>query len=573
MTSTVARRRAGRPVGSKSGPSSTLTFADDFLARAKAIMATATTVTWPSSRWRSDPVGFAHDVLGIRVYVKQREVLEAVRDHPLTTVVSNNKSGKSTAASALALWFFSSFPRARVILTATAQHQLSNVLWREITRLIQESGRCVPCRESYLDLCEAVGDHEAEQAHPRPCPHSAVIQGQLGATPVAGLKTDDLREIVGVVSRTPESAAGLSGEHLLIICDEASGIPDNFFEAITGNLASAGAKLLCIGNGTRQAGYFHRSHHDPNSPFHRIQISAYDSPNVTKEFSAPGLASPQWIARCEQEHGETSAWYRIHVLGLFATETEARLYSDERLDLAETLWHEAPEDTTQRLVLSLDPAGESSGGDESVLMARRGKKVLGIYPARGVTDEGHLAWVLETIELYRTTHPKAPLPAVVLDQEGSVGANILGVFRAHVRQHRDFELVPIRASDRPKTASDARNFDRVRDLMGQNLLKALSEGLVLPVDLLLREELELFHLVEQVSGRSKLMPPKTEIRKLLGRSSDRADALMLSVSSHWNEDIKRKAPPPRGPALGPALPGGGGPRGWDPWSGNAYSRR
>ena len=62
---------------------------------------------------------------------------------------------------------------------------------------------------------------------------------------------------------------GLSGAELLLIVDEASGVPDEITDAIEGNLA-AGGKLVLFSNPTRLSGLFYDSHtrqrdhwHDP----------------------------------------------------------------------------------------------------------------------------------------------------------------------------------------------------------------------------------------------------------------------------------------------------------------------
>ncbi len=68
------------------------------LARvAAAIAATASTLSWPSLRYQSDPVAFFRDVLGVEPWEKQRDIILAVRDHKRVAIASGHKVSKALA--------------------------------------------------------------------------------------------------------------------------------------------------------------------------------------------------------------------------------------------------------------------------------------------------------------------------------------------------------------------------------------------------------------------------------------------------------------------------------------------
>src|SRR5688572_28783242 len=46
-------------------------------------------------RYAGDPVGFAREIIGVRLWEKQIEILEAVRDYPRVTVRSSHCVGKT----------------------------------------------------------------------------------------------------------------------------------------------------------------------------------------------------------------------------------------------------------------------------------------------------------------------------------------------------------------------------------------------------------------------------------------------------------------------------------------------
>ena len=65
----------------------------------------------------------------------------------------------------------------------------------------------------------------------------------------------------------PESLQGFHGDHLLFVIDEASGVPEEVFEAAEGALSGPANRLLMLGNPTRNSGTFHASHHKDRGSF------------------------------------------------------------------------------------------------------------------------------------------------------------------------------------------------------------------------------------------------------------------------------------------------------------------
>ena len=57
-----------------------------------------------------------------------------------------------------------------------------------------------------------------------------------------------------------ELLAGYCSEHLLVIANEASGIPDMVFAPLDGILSGFDSKVLLLGRMNRDSGYFFNSH-------------------------------------------------------------------------------------------------------------------------------------------------------------------------------------------------------------------------------------------------------------------------------------------------------------------------
>ena len=167
-----------------------------FLAAATALGSADTKAEerWPSPRYQSDPVAFFREVLGVEPWEKQVEICEAVRDHKRVAVASGHKVSKSHTDAGIALWFYCSFPDARVVMSSVTSRQVDQILWRELRMMRARSKR--------------------------------EIDGDMHELARSGFKAPDFREIVGFTAREAEAVAGISGSNLLYILDEASGIPE-----------------------------------------------------------------------------------------------------------------------------------------------------------------------------------------------------------------------------------------------------------------------------------------------------------------------------------------------------------
>ena len=519
LQSYLERKRVGRPA---SAPKERLYFSDTLAAAIHEAQLYATRVRFPSPLYRKRPVSFFDEVLGVAPWAKQREIIEAVRDYDRVAVCSGHKCGKSSVAAGVALWYFCSFADARVVMTSTTSRQVDQILWRELRMMRSRSGRCLACKAA---------DPEGLRI-PRPCPHSTLIEGEQGELARTGLKSSDFREIVGFTAREAEAVAGISGRHLLYIVDEASGVADEIFEAIEGNRAG-GAKILLLSNPTKNSGEFFKAFTTKANLYKTIRMSSEETPNaVSGEDTIPGLATRAWIEEKKTEWGEDSPLYKVRIKGEFALAEEGRIFSVHVIEQAEQRWAATPD--TGLLYLGVDPAGESGKGDESMFAPRRGLKLLGLYGRRGLTAEAHVAHILRMLEDLRLPREK---PVVVIDREGTVGIPLFRLLTDYLAQNPGaFELVGVRSSDRAVRMPQL--YDRIRDELAANLEAWFRDGGAIVEDVRLAAELHMLEWKEQQSGRLKLTP-KDLIRKELGRSPDRYDALSLAC---WEPLSLRDAP-------------------------------
>lgn len=501
-------------------PSRRVTFPGDLREAVLVVVRQATTLTWPSPRYATDPVAFCRDILGYEPWERQAEVLRAVVEHPLVSVKSGHRVGKSWLAGSLALWFYSTFGDARVVCTGPTSTNVQGVVWRAIRQLHARSGRCWACTQ-------------ADPGGPVPCPHGTAIDGRPAERAGTGLVAEDLREVKGYTVRDVEAITGTAGAALLFIMDEASGVADAIYEGLEGNRAGwtpeAGVmvRMLLIGNPTRTVGEFYDSHEHPRKKevYHRITISSRDTPNVVERRNVvPGLATHYWVEQMVAKYGADSAFVKVRVDGEFPVGEDGKAFSIALITEAEQRWPET--EAVGVLQIGVDPAGESGTGDHTAMCARRGYKVIALRRHRGLSSEAHGVHLLGLIEELRE-HPKERA-IVVVDCEGKVGWDTYTYLQGLAsRPGATFELHRVRASD--KALREPQTFDRVRDELANTLWQWLREGGALIEDEQLETELHALEWEQGVAGGRQKITPKKQLRKVLGRSPDSYDALALSV--------------------------------------------
>lgn len=489
-----------------------LTFAHALMSRFVGVLERATQLRFPNPKYQQAPRLFFREVLGVEPWAKPVQVMNAFRDHKRVAVKSGHKVAKSHTIAGCALWFYCSFEDARGIMTSTTSRQVDQILWRELRMMRARSGRCVECKEQ----------DPSGLLIKKPCPHSALIDGELGELARTGLKSEDFREVVGFTAREAEAVAGISGRNLAYFCDEASGIDDLIFEAIEGNRAG-GARVMLAGNPTRNEGEFHEAFHSKSHLYVTITISSEETPNVIEGREViPGLATREWIEEKKQEWGEESALYLVRVKGEFAKHEEGRVFSVHMITLSQQRWDDTPD--TGRLFLGVDPAGESGTGDDSAFCARRGRKMLALRTQTGLNEDQHLVQILMLLSEFRLPRET---PVVVIDREGKIGTKLMIALQTHLDENpHAFELVTVRASDR--SLRDPMIYDRTRDALAANAHAWFRDGGAILTNAKLDKELHELEWKQALNGRMKITP-KDVLRKKLGRSPDRYDAFVLSV--------------------------------------------
>lgn len=439
-----------------------------------------------------DPVEWIRERLGGVVWSRQAEVARAVRDHPRVAVQAANSVSKSHGAARLAAWWVDSHPvgEAFVLTTAPTQRQVDVILWGELRRAHRAGG-----------LPGEIGKSS---------------QWTMGDDVVAlGWKSAD-------AANADEAAAAFQGIHarfLLVIIDEAAGVPAWLWEAVESMAISEHSRVLAIGNPTDPESTFAEAC-APDSGWHTISISAFDCPAFTGEDVpaevAEQLANPSSVARMAKRWGENSGRYTARVLGQFPDDAEDALIARSWIRAAQG------RDLATRLGSSGTQAWDVArlGGDESVGYENRGGVVRRIY--RGQRQE----LMATTGAIVRLRRDARGRPDVVVDV-GGLGAGVVDRLRE--------QGVAVVAFNGAERAVRPDRFVNRRAEVYWALREAFAAGEIDldPADEELAVQLAAVRFFEDSRGRIQI-ESKDSMRRRGVPSPDRADAVSMSVAtSRW----------------------------------------
>ncbi len=490
----------------------------------------------------ADPLGFLRSV-GVTPWQdvgfpsdqdKLTQVLEAVLDpaadtgnRPRFTVVeSGHGVGKSLTAAALVCLWLHTYQEAGAVITLAPTHtQVNNILWRYI---------------------RSIHEH-----------HPGKLRGEVYDTPNWKISADCFA--IGLSPRKDslealESLKGFHSPRLLVLLDEAPGLPRILWDAVRGLITSEGNRVLALGNPLAMSGPFFEATQSQN--WNRIHISCLDHPNVIfgKELVS-GAVSRQWVDEMVRDHctkaglddtgsvewppasGQyylPSGVFQSRVLGVAPSESSDQLISLNWV-MGAMGWVAEP-DNSEETVIGFD-ASRVASGDMSAMILRRGPQVLWVKRRRPhSTNPG-----LEFAGWLKEEYNRSGCTRVFVDGVG-VGASV-------VDQARRLGLPVIDVNF--GGGSGRRNFANKRAECWWRVRERLQTGsLSLPQDDLLAGDLTAPKFWHDGQGRI-LLEPKDQIRNRLGRSPDSGDALALSFA------MDRGGDRPDGENRGKELAGGG----------------
>jgi hypothetical protein len=315
---------------------------------------------------------------------KPREAFEVFR----LAVASGRGIGKSALVSWLVLWMLTTRIGATVMISANSEAQLRSVTWSEITKW----------------LAMTINSHWWEISATRITP----------AKWLAEIVERDLRKGTrywGAEGRlwseeNPDAYAGLHNvDGVLLVFDEASGIPDTIWQVAQGFFSeNTPHRFWCaFSNPRRPTGYFFECFHAKREFWRTRQVDSRTVEDTDQQVYNQIIA----------EYGEDSPQARVEVYGQFPSTGDDQFIGLELV--REAFKRPRWEDTSAPILIGVDPA--RSGLDSTVIAVRQGRNLMAIHRYKGddtMTVVGH---VIEAIQRYH--------PQLTMIDEGGLGYGIL----------------------------------------------------------------------------------------------------------------------------------------------------
>ena len=448
-------------------------------------------------RYRDDPVLFVKEVLGATPYDYQAEFLDALASgERKMSVRSGHGTGKSTTSSWAMLWYvLLRFPN-KVVVTAPTSGQLFDALFAELKRWINE----LPPQ---LQVLLTVKSDRVELAA---APAEAFISARTSR------------------AETPEALAGVHSENVLLVVDEASGVPEKVFEAAAGSMSGHSATTILLSNPTRSSGTFFESQTRLADTWWTRRWSCVESPLVSEEF----------VDEMRARYGEDSNAFRIRVLGEFPMADDDTIIPFHLADSAIKRDIEIPEDT--KPIWGLDVA--RFGADKTALCKRYGNVVTEITSWQGLDLMQTVGRVMAE---YEGLAPSMRPSEILVDSIG-VGGGVVDRLR---------ELgAPVRGINVGEAPAMGNTYMNLRAELWFKTKGWLEDrSCKLPNDDQLLAELTSIRYGFTPGGKMKA-ESKDDMRKRGLKSPDLADALCLTMASDaatalsgsmstWKQSIKR----------------------------------
>lgn len=449
-------------------------------------------VQWVRDSFGAEPDGWQCDVLNAYAAGERR-----------ISVRSAHGVGKTAVVAWMSIHHMVfRFPQ-KTAITAPSRPQAFDALYAEIRHWI----KMLP------DALQQLFDVKADRIELKAAPQSSFLSVRTSR------------------SDQPEALQGVHSDHVLLVGDEASGIPEAVFEAAAGSMSSENALTVLIGNPVRTSGLFFDTHHKLKDMWFTVHVSAFDSARVVDDF----------ILDIARRYGEDSNAYRIRVLGEFPKSDDDSIipyYLIEEAVNREVIAH--PETTE---VWGLDVA--RFGSDRSALCKRKGSIVTEPIQVWHGLDLMQLTGAIKHVwdETETWLRPKQ----IYVDAIG-VGAGVADRLR-----ELGLPVVAVNVSEAPAMGAQFRNQRTELWFEAKKWLE--SKAASLPAnDSVFTTELSLLKYSYTSAGKLQA-ESKSEVKKRLGkegRSTDLADAFVLTfaggggillygslANSSWNEPIKR----------------------------------
>jgi hypothetical protein len=473
------------------------------------------------SAYLGRPVAFAREVLNATVLQWQAESLQAFITFDLLTIATCNGAGKTGGFAPMAMLYCMFVEGGTTIYQTSTSRQARSQIIRELRRWLERAN----------NLEATIYQHGVL------LPSGAAL---IVATP-----------------GQMESAAGYHDEKLSIFIDESSALDDEIFESLMGNVIADGNRLVLLGNPLRMEGCFAKTHRTESADWWKRQVTAAEVIADPSAHLIRGIITAGGVNKLRQTFGEDSAAFQSRVWARFPSTPADALYSEAML-MAAVERHRRGY-LLQRnghvgYDVGVDVAANEGEGDESVIAVTRKGHVLQLLAFREVDTMKQVRMIADLAQRYSIAArmpvllaaPDWPLdgcPDKYLGAQATFYVDAIGVGKGLGDRLSElgYFTVLFNASKKCRHERDALMFANEKARVHYKFREMLIAGEIgIPDDPMLLAELRVVSGFTNQSGKLQIVA-KDDVRLLLGRSPDRADAVIQGICGEDSVDFSRVA--------------------------------
>lgn len=437
-------------------------------------------------RWKRDPVAFVRECFGADPDRWQIVALMAVAN-PATRRLGMKACkgpGKTAVLAWIVLWFLTCHYEAKVGCTSITEANIRAGLWTELHKWMSRS-RFMMAAFVWTSSKVARRGHPGWYAELRTWPKSGNPEAQSDAL------------------------AGLHADNIMFVLDEVGGIPQAVMvtaEAVLATHVLGGREIVVIaGNPTHTTGPLYRACTIDAHLWVMITITGDpDDPERSPRIDL------EWAREEIRKYGRDNPWVMVNVLGQFPPASINALLGVEEVEAAMRRAPRRDEYEWAQKRLGVDVA--RFGDDQTVIAPR----------------QGMAAFKMDVIRQQRTTFIAARVARaqnlwgaelILVDDTGHWGHGVIDNLTDSGRP-----VIPVNYAER---SSDKR-YGTVRDLIHLEMAKFVKKGGSLPNDPQLKRQL--IEPTYTFIGGKFVVEAKDEVKKRLGESPDKADALATTFA-------------------------------------------
>jgi hypothetical protein len=458
--------------------------------------------------YQTDPQAWLWDVLGLRLWSLQAEIIESLVVNTFTIVKSCNGVGKTQVAGLGVAWFGNVFEtlETTILVSAPVRAQIDEMMFRYL-------------REAY-QISVTRGRQLVGQIMPRQ-PRWIV---------------DDVYKHDLVVPKRPadnnllSSFQGAHNTHVMVALDEAGGLQEDFFIGANAVTTNEHARILAIGNPDKLNTAFHERFKNLKKfkSWKRISIGYEDTPNATGEMIYPDdleldrkvkskLVQTEWAE--EMRRSALPGVVKAKVDGEFPDEDDNTFFGE---DVKTKAWNtDKNPSSIEKKWLGVDLS--YTGEDQCVAYLNHGGKIRRVDVWNRFTGTEHM----QSARRIHALAKEYEVDEVRVDRAGTGAGVYSNLLTEDEFKDRRYILIGVNGANTPP---DPNRYLNARAWHYDSFRRGMADG---TIDLDVEDEKLKNDMDMQtwfMTNRSQIqITSKTELKKAGKRSPDYLDAAIYSA--------------------------------------------